>query len=184
MVSERLRSIVNLDKIGRFIPLSPNTITLMSAAVAWIGVPLIWLYGLPPIVFIAMSGILDGLDGAVARARGLTSKKGAFLDSFLDRYSDAAYLLYFWTYVDPLVMYTGLMGTFLISYARCRAESLGATARGVGFMERGERVAYLTVAAILERVYPAVMPQVLALYAVLVNAAALHRGFLIFRRLK
>ncbi|MEM0468132.1 MAG: CDP-alcohol phosphatidyltransferase family protein [Pyrobaculum sp.] len=184
MVLERLRAIVDIDRVGRFVPLHPNIITILSAAVAWGGVPSVWLYGVPPLIFIIVSSVLDGIDGAVARARGLATKKGAFLDSFLDRLSDAAYLLYFWHHAESLVIYTALIGTFSISYVRCRAESLGIEARGVGFMERGERVLYLIAAAVLECIYPNILPQVLLLYTVLVNVAAIHRGILLFRRLK
>ena len=102
---ERLRSKVNIDAVGRKIPISPNVLTLLSAVVAWVGVPLVLLYGASPLWFILISGALDAVDGAVARGRGLVSRAGAFLDSFLDRFSDAAYLLYFWGRVDSLAMW-------------------------------------------------------------------------------
>ncbi len=183
MVSERLRRIVNLDKLGGRIPLSPNLLTLASGLVAWGGVPLVLIYGFPPWLFILVSGLLDGLDGAVARSRGAVSKKGAFLDSFLDRYSDAAYLAYFWGRVDPLVIYIALVGTYAISYARCRGEALGVEVRGVGFMERGERVAYLFLVAVAASAFPLLVSFLLYLYTALVSAAALYRGFVVFRRL-
>ncbi len=183
MVSERLRKVVNLDKLGRYIPISPNLLTLLSGLVAWGGVPLVLLLDLPPWLFILVSGLLDGLDGAVARSRGVVSRRGAFLDSFLDRYSDAAYLVYFWRYVDPLVIYVALIGTFAISYVRCRGEALGVEVRGVGFMERGERVVYLFLTSLLGVVFSHFVGVLLYLYAVLVNAAALYRGFVVFRRL-
>jgi archaetidylinositol phosphate synthase len=183
VVSERLRKVVNLDKLGRYIPLNPNLLTLLSGLVAWGGVPLVLLLDLPPWLFILASGILDGLDGAVARSRGVVSRRGAFLDSFLDRYSDAAYLVYFWKYVDPLVIYIALMGTFAISYVRCRGEALGVEVRGVGFMERGERTVYLFLTSLIGVASPRLVETLLYLYATLVNAAALHRGFVVFRRL-
>lgn len=183
MVSERLRRVVNLDKLGRRIPLSPNLLTLASGLMAWGGVPLVLIYGLPPWLFILVSGLLDGLDGAVARSRGAVSRGGAFLDSFLDRYSDAAYLAYFWGHVDPLVVYVALVGTYGISYARCRGEALGVEVRGIGFMERGERVAYLFLTAVAGVVFPLLISPLLYLYAALVSVAALYRGFVVFRRL-
>lgn len=183
MVSEKLRRVVNLDRIGRRIPLSPNLLTLASGLVAWGGVPLVLIYGFPPWLFILVSGLLDGLDGAVARSRGVASRGGAFLDSFLDRYSDAAYLAYFWGRVDPLVIYVALVGTYAISYARCRGEALGVEVRGVGFMERGERVAYLFLVAVAASAFPLLVSPLLYLYTALVSAAALYRGFAVFRRL-
>jgi Phosphatidylglycerophosphate synthase len=183
VVSERLRKVVNLDRLGRHIPLDPNLLTLMSALIAWSGVPLVLSYGFPPWLFILISGLLDGLDGAVARSKGLSSKRGAFLDSFLDRYSDAAYLAYFWGYVNPFVVFLSLVGTYAISYARCRGETLGVEMRGVGFMERGERVVYLLATAVVGAVSSDLVEYLLYIYAVVVNIAALHRGFVAFRRL-
>jgi len=181
VVSERLRRFIKLEGLGKRIPVDPNVLTLLSAVVAWLGVPFVLLYSVPPWLFIAMSGVLDAVDGAVARGRGLASRRGAFLDSFADRYTDAAYLLYFWRQVDPLILLIAMVGTFAISYARCRGEALGAEVRGVGFMERGERVAYLFVASFFSG---DVLPWLLAAYVALVNAAALYRGFAVFKKLK
>ncbi|ACB40289.1 CDP-alcohol phosphatidyltransferase family protein [Pyrobaculum neutrophilum] len=175
MVSEKLRRYVNMDRVGRYIPLSPNVLTALSALVAWAGVPLVLFFGHPPWLYILLSGLLDGLDGAVARSKGVATRRGAFLDSFMDRYSDAAYLLYFLRQADPLALYLGLLGTFAISYARCRGESLGLEVRGVGFMERGERVAYLFLTAVAGEVAPQLQSPMLYLYIALVNIAAVYR---------
>ena len=111
----------------------------------------IWLAWLPP-MFIIISGILDVLDGSVARKNGLDSKAGAFLDSNLDRLSDAAIILG--------LIYGGLINYFLgfiilflsimISYVRSKAENEGVDTTGVGLMERGERVLFLWIALIVE----------------------------------
>lgn len=178
---ERIRGRVDLDRLGRAVPVHPNAITLASLAVALSGVPMVWLLSAPPIAFILASSVLDVLDGAVARSRGLVSPAGAFLDSVLDRASDAAFLLYFWPAVaDKLAIFAALVGTFMVSYARCRGESLGARARGVGFMERGERVAYLAAASLL----PGVAGPAISIYALLVNAAAIYRAALLFLQLR
>lgn len=178
---ERIRDRVGLDRLGRAIPLSPNLITLLSLAVALLGIPLVWSLSIPPLAFIVTSGLLDVLDGAVARARGTSSPAGAYLDSLLDRLTDAVFLLYFWPAVgDKLVILIALIGTFLVSYARCRGESLGAHARGVGFMERGERVAYLAAASLL----PGLTELSMALYAALVSSAAAYRGATLFLQLR
>ncbi|HII47229.1 archaetidylinositol phosphate synthase [Pyrobaculum aerophilum] len=181
MVLERLRKRLNFDAVGRHIPINPNALTLLSALLAWIGVPLVWIFNTPPWLLIAISGALDVIDGAVARGRGLASRGGAFIDSFLDRYSDAAYLLYFWNYVDPLAIFLALVGTFAISYARCRGESLGVEVRGVGFMERGERLLFLlAISLIIGTQYATPL---FYLYTILVNSAAAYRGYVVYRRL-
>lgn len=177
---ERLRKYLSLDRVGARIPISPNLLTLASGLAAWIGVPLVWLYGYPPWLFILLSGLLDAIDGSVARGRGMASKGGAFLDSFIDRYSDIAYILYFWNATHPLIALAAVLGTFMISYARCRGESLGVEVRGLGFMERGERVAFLFLVSFLSGV---VLEYALLAYTLLVNLAAVHRGVAVFRRL-
>ena len=100
-------------------------------------------------VFLLFSGILDLLDGAVARASGKAGKFGGVLDSSLDRYGDAAVLggaLFFFTKSGQTfyaaLSLSALCGSFLISYVRARAECAIPKCK-VGFWERGERISYL-----------------------------------------
>ncbi len=99
------------------------------------------------------------LDGKVARASGRTTVFGAFYDSTLDRVADGAVLgglAIFFARNDvlhgvphwagtPMVALTilGIIGTFLTSYTRARAEALGIDAK-VGLMQRPERVMLLS----------------------------------------
>jgi CDP-diacylglycerol---glycerol-3-phosphate 3-phosphatidyltransferase len=96
--------------------------------------------------------MFDMLDGAVARARQTTNRWGAFLDSTLDRVSDAAVFgaLVWWfagSGNSELLMAAALLclvlGT-LISYVKARAEGLGMTCN-VGFAERSERLIIVLV---------------------------------------
>src|SRR5919202_6652282 len=82
-------------------------------------------------VLLILSGMFDMLDGALARITAQQSSFGAFLDSLLDRYSEAAVLLaliYVFTVRHNarvvLLVYGVAMGSILISYARARAEGL------------------------------------------------------------
>ncbi|MCK9876105.1 CDP-alcohol phosphatidyltransferase family protein [Frankia sp. Ag45/Mut15] len=96
----------------------------------------------------------DLMDGVIARARGMSSKWGAFLDSTSDRVGDAAIFgsLVIWYAGDgdstPLVVAAliCLVAGSITSYVKARAESLGFTCN-VGFAERGERLLTLLVAA-------------------------------------
>jgi CDP-diacylglycerol---glycerol-3-phosphate 3-phosphatidyltransferase len=102
---------------------------------------------------VGLTAIFDVLDGTVARRTGQASAFGAFYDSTLDRVADGALLggiaWYFAT--DPTyhslpmlaVSLFGLVGTFLVSYARARAEGLGLDAK-VGVMQRAERVVLIS----------------------------------------
>jgi len=97
------------------------------------------------------SGMFDMLDGALARVMSQQSDFGAFLDSILDRYSEAAILLaliYQFTMATParpvpvLLVYAVAIGSLVISYARARAEGLGLEAK-IGIAPRPERVLIL-----------------------------------------
>ena len=90
------------------------------------------------------SGILDLLDGAVARTTGKTSAWGALLDSTCDRVADALplaglvvlYAKWGWSALIPVV---AILGGFLISYVRARSEGLGKKLPQL-LMRRAERV--------------------------------------------
>ncbi len=102
--------------------------------------------------FIFMAGAFDVFDGEVARKTNNNTKAGAFLDSNLDRLSDA--LLIFGMILGGLIDYIiGFILLFLvimISYIRARAENEGVVMKGVGFMERAERVVILLIGLVLE----------------------------------
>jgi CDP-diacylglycerol---glycerol-3-phosphate 3-phosphatidyltransferase len=109
--------------------------------------------------WLGLTAMFDVLDGKVARATGRSTVFGAFYDSTLDRVADGAVLgglaIFFarnstlgavphWA-GTPMVAVTllGIVGTFLTSYTRARAESLGIDAK-VGMMQRPERVTLLS----------------------------------------
>ena len=102
-----------------------------------------------------LSGLPDMLDGAVAKASGRASRKGAFLDSVVDRLSDAAVLsglIWFAVARDrgvTAVLAGIVLGlSLIVSYIKARAESLGF-ACNVGIAERPERVIVLGLALLL-----------------------------------
>jgi CDP-diacylglycerol--glycerol-3-phosphate 3-phosphatidyltransferase len=93
----------------------------------------------------------DMLDGAVAKAAGTASPRGAFFDSVADRVSDSLVLGGIaWYLADvegghaSLLPFAVLGASTLISYERAKAESLGFSARG-GLMERAERIIAICV---------------------------------------
>ncbi len=109
--------------------------------------------------WLGLTAVFDVLDGKVARATGRTTIFGAFYDSTLDRVADGAVLgglaVFFarnstlglvprWA-GTPMVVVSilGVIGAFLTSYTRARAESLGIDAK-VGMMQRPERVTLLS----------------------------------------
>ena len=98
------------------------------------------------VIWVTAFVLFDLFDGAVARASNKgVSKWGALLDSTLDRLSDAAIfigaLLYFIDKSDRLVpvIIVVTCASFMVSYIKARAESLGIECNG-GLAERSERL--------------------------------------------
>ncbi|MEO5616859.1 MAG: CDP-alcohol phosphatidyltransferase family protein [Candidatus Eisenbacteria bacterium] len=151
--------------------------------------------------FASASGICDILDGQLARTLGGSSRFGAFLDSTLDRLAEAAMLVGIACYytanlvdqaADPervalnlarglepfhwglfsLLALLALVGSFMVSYTRARAEGLGIDCK-VGWFERPERMVLLIVAGFAG--LGPVMPATLLLLAGLSFATAFQR---------
>lgn len=119
---------------------------------------------------------LDVLDGAVARFEKKNTRLGALLDSVCDRYSEMALLLglvfYYLNNLNRLgvtVSVIALLGSFLVSYIRARAEGLGVTVKQ-GIMTRVERSIVLIFALIIRK--PLIGVSVIAILA---NATAVQR---------
>ncbi len=112
-----------------------------------------WLGFTIPMIMLA-SGAFDLFDGTVARKTGTVSKFGGFLDSTLDRYSDAILFLGMMLggYCSVFVGFWALASSLLISYIRSRAENEGVEMKGVGFMERAERF-FLIMGACWAEIY-------------------------------
>ncbi len=103
---------------------------------------------------IALGGVADILDGRMARAQGLDSAYGKFIDSTLDRFVEVFAFLGLVYYLrsfafGPLVAAAALSGSLLVSYARARGESLGVLCKG-GLMQRAERMVLTCLACLLD----------------------------------
>jgi CDP-diacylglycerol--glycerol-3-phosphate 3-phosphatidyltransferase len=127
-------------------------------------------------VLLAVAGLFDFFDGAVARLAGSESDYGAFLDSVVDRYSDVAILFGILVYyqqrgdtVGSVLTMATLAGTFMTSYTKARAQSIGVRC-DIGMIERPERLIALIAGAVFHQLTPA-----MALLAVLTNVTAIQR---------
>ena len=121
-------------------------------------------------VLILVSGFFDLLDGAVARFTGQTSEFGAILDSTFDRISEAAIfcglLISFMTRGiawEIVLIFIALIGSFLVSYIRARAEGLGLECK-VGLFTRAERVIVLAAGLLINQVIIAIWILVVLVY--------------------
>lgn len=134
------------------------------------------------VVALAISGLADLLDGAIARGSGQASPRGAFFDSVTDRASDALLFGGVAWYLAPRSPYYPILAfavaacSMLISYERARAESLGLDARG-GLMERAERFVFLGVGLAFDILVP-----ILWIMLVLTAFTALHRFVRVYRQ--
>ena len=143
-----------LAPIARRITLSPNTLTVAGFLITIVAALVIPYHLRIGGILILIGGMFDVLDGIVARTGGKASQFGAFLDSVVDRYSDAfLFLAVAWyctergDFTGALVSLGTLIGAFLISYTRARAEGLGKSCH-TGLMERPERVVLLAFGAL------------------------------------
>ena len=132
----------------------PNTITVIGTFCTLVGGT---IYATGHIRtggwFLGLTALFDVLDGTVARRSNTSSTFGAFLDSTLDRLADGFVLgglavFYATSQLHgsvPLLVVAllGLIGAFLTSYTRARAEALGLDAK-VGLLQRPERVVLLS----------------------------------------
>jgi phosphatidylglycerophosphate synthase len=126
----------------------PNAITALSLVLALTAgfAAALGHFALAGWLFVA-GGVLDFLDGRLARETGKATRSGAALDSVVDRYSDSALLVGLcWYYGGSWVLGLALLaltGSFLVPYVRARGEALGIVMRDVGLMQRPERVLLL-----------------------------------------
>ncbi len=102
-------------------------------------------------VLVLVAGWFDIVDGAVAKATGRISKRGAFLDSTLDRVAEVAVFagLLLGGYSTPLALLSALSASLLVSYTRAKGDALGVSLSGVGIGERSERLLMLAFASIV-----------------------------------
>jgi phosphatidylinositol phosphate synthase len=167
------QSMTQLDQAN----VTPDALTISGVALCIAGSVAIYFeyagwafYWLGAALFV-IGSILDILDGALARSRGTGSPFGAFLDSTVDRVGEGFMLgaigLVFMRHDQMWAValaFAAIAGSFLVSYARARAEALGL--RGdVGFGSRAERVVVITAGLCLAPLDDLILPITIALLA-------------------
>jgi CDP-diacylglycerol--glycerol-3-phosphate 3-phosphatidyltransferase len=170
-----------MSAIGR-VPLTPNQVTVVGVLLTFFAAFLVAFGELRWAgVVLIFAGTCDILDGALARSTNASYPYGAFLDSTLDRYAEGAIYAgltaYFVTMGGPLgrwlVLATlaALAGSFLVSYVRARAQSLGFVCDS-GLFARPERVVVTVIGLIFGGW---ILYAVVFLLAILTNLTALQR---------
>lgn len=170
--------------ILRHTGITPNTLTVLGfvvslAAASVIALDELLIGGL----LVLFSGSFDLLDGPLARATNQSTRFGAFLDSTLDRLSEAVLLfgllmLYYLNdseAVEVWLIYITLAGSMMVSYMRARAEGLGIKCE-TGLFTRPERLIIIAIGLLVNQVFIA-----LCILAVLAWVTVLQR-FIYVRR--
>jgi CDP-diacylglycerol--glycerol-3-phosphate 3-phosphatidyltransferase len=165
----------------------PNTITILGLLLQ-VGVGVVFGLG-----HIKLAGWLllfvapvDALDGALARALGKQSRFGAFLDSTLDRFSDAALILGLMVHylregasIPVVLAFVAMVGAIMVSYTRARAETMGFDCK-VGLLTRMERI--VLIGALSAVGLPIVMLWALAVLSMVTVVQRILHVYVAFRR--
>jgi phosphatidylglycerophosphate synthase len=151
-----------LMKLG----ITPNMITFLGLVIN-IAATVIFIYGAEKAqrgdfryvayfgVTVLIAGLMDMVDGRLARMSGTSNKYGALYDSVLDRYSELImflgicyYLISHDYFLSSLAAFVAMIGSIMVSYTRARAEALGVNC-SVGLMQRPERILLVSISAIV-----------------------------------
>jgi len=134
----------------------PNTLSLLGSLLS-VGVAAVLTTGRLTLAgwLLVIVAPIDAFDGALARVTGQKSRFGAFLDSTLDRVSEAALLaglathyLRYGATTEVILAFVALVGSMMVSYTRARAEAAGFSCK-IGVLTRLERTAVLAIGLIL-----------------------------------
>ena len=180
----------------RKLGITPNNITFLGfilsiVASAYLVLPMfngekaepLRLFGFGWILF--ASGLLDMLDGRMARLYDLKSTYGAFYDSVMDRYSELIMFMglmaFFISHNDWLLIFISfwaMCGSLMVSYARARAEGLNVDC-SIGLLQRPERIVIIVwtcwIAGSISDEFQLIMTIGLGIVAVLANFTAFQR---------
>jgi len=165
--------------------LTPNHVSILGIVLAVLSAITYWQWKLDSILLILApllmlaSGLLDALDGALARQYGEATKFGGFFDSLLDRYADSIILcgIILGELTEVSWGLAALIGSLLVSYARSRAEAAGIKMESVGLFERAERIVLLAVVSLISYVWLDALSWGVLLLAVLTNLTVIQRAF-------
>ena len=176
-----------LQPLGRGLArlgITATAMTILGLVVVVVGSIIIATGRLATGAIIVLAGsLLDGLDGAVARATDSVSNRGAFLDAGFDRLGEIASFggLAFASSGEPrvlLLLVLSLGGALLVPYMRARAEAQGLEGRG-GLMGRAERILLFCIGLIIGQI-----EAMLWVFVVLVWITAIGRFWKTYRSIQ
>ncbi len=134
--------------------------------------------------FFAVAALVDIIDGSVARATGRVTKKGAYLDTVVDRYMEGLIVFGLFFVNAPQVylpfqlwLFLYFFGGMMTTYSKAAAKEKGAVEKefGGGILERPERMILLFIAVLLASFSRAYLVYMIILLAILSNITAFQR---------
>ena len=190
ILSERIKDggrllLAPVVRLAARLKITPNEVTVAGFVIV-LGAAVLVADGrlLAGAAVLVAGSLLDAIDGALARATGVSNAFGNFLDSTLDRAAEAilyggivAYQLR--AAVDPvgpvLLALAALAGSFMVSYTRAKAEGIGLTA-SIGLAPRMERLALIVLGIGLAGIgFDAGLIGAMALVAILATLTTIQR---------
>ncbi len=171
-----------MQPLGRVVGrsgLTPNMITTLSLLIS-VGASIAYAWKLPILgaAGLVVSGFVDMLDGAVARATGSATRFGAVYDHVLDRYAEFAVLLGIGLggLTDWVWVVFALFGMIMASFVRAKAESVGGLKScTVGIAERQEKLLILIIGSLLAPWITFSLPAAVILTGILSHVTVIQR---------
>lgn len=167
--------------------ISPNALTIIGFVLT-VAVALILATGnlLAGGILLIFAALFDTLDGALARHTGKVTVFGAFLDSTMDRYSEAVTLIGLMAFYarqpdnwQPILLLgCTMVGSLMVSYTRARAEAVNIECKD-GFFQRTERIIVLIVGLVSGWMLP-----VLWILAIFTNVTVVQRVLAVYNSTK
>lgn len=181
---KRARDLLNaVASFFNSLGLTPNMLTVIGfGLVCVIGVVIAMGYEALGAVLLIFGAGFDATDGSLARLTNRVTKFGGFFDSTLDRYADGVLMLALvWRGLEynnrviVVLAVVALIGSFLVSYTRARAEGIGLELKE-GWFTRLERMIVLVIGLIATLFFGQnALVVMLAILALLANVTAVQR---------
>lgn len=178
--------------LAKKVGLSPNNLTvgaLVTAAVAGI----FFFLGnvLAGTLFVALNALLDGLDGALARAENIQSIKGDLLDHVVDRYADIFIItgIFAGGFASWPVGVLALTGVLMSSYLGTQAQAVGVGRYYGGVLGRADRLVLILCAGLLTLAFPSpffglsILGWLLLVFGVMGHITAAQRFIYVWRHM-
>lgn len=202
MTLERLRPLADAMlepavRVSVAIGAGPHALSLggfiiaVFAAGAFVLGPEAWWWYVAAALLVALSGIFDLLDGAVAREQGIESAAGDVLDHTLDRYADIVLVGGIALGLEQLLLgFLAVTGVLMTSYLGTQAQAVGYGRLYAGALGRSDRLVLIAVAAVVMAAFPTavsgltILEWLLVLLAVVGHLTAVQRFGVLWRDLK